>query len=140
MNAAADNDDDNKARWAARTATSIKLRKQSRVLEVAFDDGTTYALPFEYLRVYSPSAEVRGHGPGQETLQLGKHEVQVRSVEPIGNYAVRLAFDDGHDTGLYTWGFLYELGETHAAKWQHYLERLAKLGIPYPTQVAHRKA
>ena len=121
------------------TATGIKLRKQSRVLEVAFDDGRTFALPFEYLRVYSPSAEVRGHGPGQETLQLGKHEVQVVHVEPIGNYAVRLDFDDGHNTGLYTWAYLHELGATHAARWQQYLDRLQKLGIPYPTQVAARK-
>ena len=128
-----------KERWAARTATGIKLRRQSRVLEVAFDDGQRYELPFEYLRVYSPSAEVRGHGPGQETLQLGKHAVQVGKVEPIGNYAVRLVFDDGHDTGLYTWGYLYELGETRTAKWQHYLDRLQQLGITYPTQVAHRK-
>jgi DUF971 family protein len=120
-------------------ATSIKLRRQSRVLEVTFDDGQTFALPFEYLRVYSPSAEVRGHGPGQETLQLGKHEVQVVRVEPIGNYAVRLDFDDGHNTGLYTWAYLHELGMTHAAKWQQYLERLQKLGIPYPTQVSHKK-
>ena len=129
-----------KQRWEARTPTEIKLRKQSRVLEVAFDDGRRYELPFEFLRVFSPSAEVRGHGPGQETLQLGKHAVQVVSVGPIGNYAVRLVFNDGHDTGLYTWGYLYELGETHAAKWQQYLERLQQLGIPYPTQVAHKKA
>jgi DUF971 family protein len=121
------------------TATGIKLRRQSRVLEVAFDDGQTFSLPFEYLRVYSPSAEVRGHGPGQETLQLGKHEVQVVRVEPIGNYAVRLDFDDGHNTGLYTWAYLHELGTTHAAKWQQYLERLQKLSIPYPTQVSHKK-
>ena len=129
-----------KERWAARTPTEIKLRKQSRVLDVAFDDGQRYELPFEYLRVYSPSAEVRGHGPGQETLQLGKHEVQVVKVDPVGNYAVRLVFNDGHDTGLYTWGYLYELGETRAAKWQHYLDRLQQLGIPYPTQVSNRKA
>jgi len=129
-----------KERWAARTPTEIKLRKQSRVLDVAFDDGQRVELPFEYLRVYSPSAEVRGHGPGQETLQLGKHEVQVVKIDPVGNYAVRLVFNDGHDTGLYTWGYLYELGETRAAKWQHYLDRLQQLGIPYPTQVAHRKA
>lgn len=115
------------------TATGIKLRRQSRVLEVTFDDGQTFSLPFEYLRVYSPSAEVRGHGPGQETLQLGKHEVQVVRVEPIGNYAVRLDFDDGHNTGLYTWAYLHELGTTHATKWQQYLDRLQKLGIPYPT-------
>jgi DUF971 family protein len=132
--------DTDKARWAARRATAIKLRRQSRLLEVTFDDGTNHELPCEYLRVYSPSAEVRGHGPGQETLQLGKHQVQVVKVEPVGNYAVRLVFDDGHDTGLYTWGYLYELGETRAAKWQHYLGRLQQLGIPYPTQVAHRKA
>ena len=129
-----------KERWAARTPTAIKLRRQSRVLDVTFDDGQRFELPFEYLRVYSPSAEVRGHGPGQETLQLGKHEVQVTGVDPIGNYAVRLVFNDGHDTGLYTWGYLYELGETRAAKWQHYLDRLQQLGIPYPTQVSHRKA
>lgn len=129
-----------KERWAARTPTEIKLRRQSRVLDVAFDDGQRFELPFEYLRVYSPSAEVRGHGPGQETLQLGKHEVQVVKVDPIGNYAVRLVFNDGHDTGLYTWGYLYELGDTRAAKWQHYLDRLQQLGIPYPTQVAHKKA
>jgi DUF971 family protein len=132
--------DTDQARWAARTPSAIKLRKQSRVLEVAFDDGQQFGLPFEYLRVYSPSAEVRGHGPGQETLQLGKHEVQVTQVDPIGNYAVRLVFDDGHDSGLYTWGYLYELGETRAAKWQHYLDRLQQLGIPYPTQVSNRKA
>ncbi len=116
----------------------IRLRRQSRVLEVAFDDGRRFELPFEYLRVYSPSAEVRGHGPGQETLQLGKHEVQVRSVDPVGNYAVRLVFDDGHDSGIYAWSYLYELGKTQAEKWQHYLDRLAKLGIPYPTQVPHK--
>jgi len=124
---------DAKSQGPARTPREIKLRRQSRVLEVTFDDGRTFELPFEYLRVYSPSAEVRGHGPGQETLQLGKHAVEVRSVDPVGHYAVRLVFDDGHDTGLYTWGYLYELGETHTEKWQQYLARLAKLGIPYPT-------
>jgi DUF971 family protein len=118
--------------------TDIRLRTKSRVLEVTFDDGVQYSLPFEYLRVYSPSAEVRGHGPGQETLQLGKHEVGIRAVEPVGRYAVRLVFDDGHDTGLYTWAYLHELGATRDAKWQHYLDRLAKLGIPYPTPVPTR--
>jgi DUF971 family protein len=113
--------------------TSIKLRRKSRVLEVAFDAGEPFQLPFEYLRVYSPSAEVRGHGPGQETLQLGKHDVQITAVEPVGNYAVRLVFDDGHDTGLYTWAYLHELGSTHAAKWKNYLDRLKDLNIPYPT-------
>ena len=114
--------------------TEIKVRKQSRLLAVTFDDGRHFDLPFEYLRVYSPSAEVRGHGPGQETLQLGKHEVGIRSVEPVGNYAARLVFDDGHASGLYTWDFLYELGATHAEKWPQYLARLSKLGLPYPTK------
>ena len=119
--------------------TEIKLRSRSRVLDVSFDDGTRFELPFEYLRVYSPSAEVRGHGPGEEALQLGKHEVGVRSVDPVGNYAVRIVFDDGHDTGLYTWGYLHELGRTHAENWQRYLDRLAKLGLPYPTPVPSKR-
>jgi DUF971 family protein len=113
--------------------TSIKARIRSRLLEVSFDDGSRFELPFEYLRVHSPSAEVRGHGPGQETLQLGKHEVGVRAVEPVGNYAVRIVFDDGHDTGLYTWAYLHELGSLREEKWQNYLARLKELGIPYPT-------
>ena len=113
--------------------TAIKLRTKSRVLEIAFDDGANFQLPFEYLRVYSPSAEVRGHGPGQETLQLGKHEVGISKVEPVGNYAVRLMFDDGHDTGLYTWAYLHELGREREQKWANYLARLQELGIPYPT-------
>jgi DUF971 family protein len=121
------------------TPTEIRLRTKSRVLEVAFDDGSRYELPFEYLRVYSPSAEVRGHGPGQETLQLGKHDVGIRSVDPVGNYAVRLAFDDGHDTGLYSWDYLHELGRTRAEKWRQYLDRLEKLGLPYPTPVPPKR-
>ena len=115
--------------------TEVRLRTRSRLLEVAYGPDERYELPFEYLRVYSPSAEVRGHGPGQETLQLGKHEVGVKAVEPVGRYAVRIVFDDGHDTGLYTWGYLRELGRTREEKWQRYLERLAQLGIPYPTVV-----
>jgi DUF971 family protein len=118
--------------------SSIKLRTKSRVLEVAFDDGMTYELPFEYLRVYSPSAEVRGHGPGQETLQLGKHDVGIRAVEPVGNYAIKLVFDDGHDTGLYSWNYLRELGAQREQKWQQYLSRLKELGIPYPTSAARK--
>ena len=113
--------------------SSIKLRTKSRLLEVTFDDGVTFELPFEYLRVYSPSAEVRGHGPGQETLQLGKHNVGIRAVEPVGNYAIKLVFDDGHDTGLYSWPYLRELGSQREEKWQHYLTRLKELGIAYPT-------
>ncbi len=123
---------------AARKPLEIRLRRKSRVVEIAFDDGARFELPFEYLRVHSPSAEVRGHGPGQETLQLGKHEVQVNSIDPVGNYAIRLVFDDGHDSGLYAWGYLYELGATRADKWQHYLDRLAKLSIPYPTPVPRK--
>jgi DUF971 family protein len=118
--------------------TSIKLRTRSRLLEVTFDDGTRFELPFEYLRVYSPSAEVRGHGPGQETLQLGKHDVGIKAVEPVGNYAVKLVFDDGHDTGLYSWSYLLELGREREQKWQNYLGRLKELGIPYPTLAARR--
>jgi DUF971 family protein len=121
------------------TPTEIKLRTKSRVLEVAFDDGSRFELSFEYLRVYSPSADVRGHGPGQETLQIGKHAVGIRAVQPVGNYAVKLVFDDGHDTGLYTWDYLHELGNTHAEKWQQYLDRLAKLGLTYPTVVPTRR-
>jgi DUF971 family protein len=120
--------------------TNIKSRTKSRVLEVSFDDGSVFELPFEYLRVYSPSAEVRGHGPGQEQLQVGKHEVGISRVEPVGNYAVRLVFDDGHDTGLYTWAYLYELGRDRPQKWQNYLDRLKELGIPYPTVLPKRPA
>src|SRR5262245_53529025 len=109
-------------------ATEIKLRRKSRVLEVSFDDGQRFELPFEYLRVYSPSAEVKGHGPGQEVLQFGKENVLVTAVEPTGQYAVRLIFDDGHNTGLYSWKYLHELGSEQDAKWQHYLARLAQYG------------
>jgi DUF971 family protein len=103
--------------------TEIKLRSRSRVLRVAFDDGADFELPFEYLRVHSPSAEVTGHGPGQEVLVLGKEAVGIQAVEPVGQYAVKLVFDDGHDTGLYTWRYLYELGRDREQKWARYLER-----------------
>ena len=103
--------------------TEIKLRSRSRVLSVAFDDGAIFELPFEYLRVHSPSAEVKGHGPGQEVLVLGKENVGIRAVDPIGQYAVKLVFDDGHDTGLYSWNYLYELGRDREQKWARYLER-----------------
>ena len=119
-----------------RVPTGITLHQKSRVLEIAFADGRSYRLPYEFLRVYSPSAEVRGHGPGQETLQLGKHEVRVTAVRPVGNYAIQLVFDDGHDTGLYTWAYLEELGRDREQKWAQYLSRLKELGIPYPTPVA----
>ena len=107
-------------------ATEIKLRSRSRVLEVSFDDGARFELPFEYLRVSSPSAEVKGHGPGQEVLVLGKENVGVRTIEPIGQYAVRLVFDDGHDTGLYTWKYLHELGREQPDRWARYLQRKAQ--------------
>lgn len=110
------------------TPVEIKLRKRSRLLAVAFDDGSSFELPFEYLRVFSPSAEVQGHGPGQGVLQTGKEHVQVNSIEPIGHYAVRLVFDDGHDTGLYTWQYLYELGRQQTENWQSYLDRLQSAG------------
>jgi DUF971 family protein len=103
----------------------IKLRTKSRVLDVHFDDGSRYELPFEYLRVFSPSAEVKGHGGGEGLLLTGKQDVRVTAVEPIGNYAVRLVFDDGHDTGLYTWSLLHELGLAARANWARYLERCA---------------
>lgn len=107
--------------------TEIRLRRASRVLEVAFADGTRHALPCEYLRVYSPSAEVRGHGGGEPMLIGGKREVNIVAVEPVGQYAVRLRFDDGHDTGLYSWDFLRELGEQQAPNWARYLERLDQM-------------
>jgi DUF971 family protein len=116
-------------------AVELKLRRKSRLLEVRFESGECFGLPFEYLRVYSPSAEVRGHGAGQEVLQFGKENVQVTAIEPIGHYAVRLIFDDGHNTGLYTWKYLFELGSEYAAKWQHYLDRLAKYGYQRKPQV-----
>jgi DUF971 family protein len=108
--------------------TEIRLRRKSRVLEVSFADGSRFELPFEYLRVYSPSAEVRGHGGGEGKLELAKENVQVTAVEPVGNYAVRLVFDDGHGTGLYSWAFLHELGSQYDAKWARYLERCKRLG------------
>ncbi|MEX0960696.1 MAG: DUF971 domain-containing protein [Burkholderiales bacterium] len=109
--------------------TDIILHRQSRQLEIAFDDGQRFRLPCELLRVYSPSAEVRGHGPGQEVLQIGKQDVGVAEIEPVGNYAVRLIFTDGHDTGLYSWDYLYALGKDQDALWREYLERLEKAGI-----------
>jgi DUF971 family protein len=97
--------------------TSLTVRKQSRVLEIAFDDGAAFSLPFELMRVYSPSAEVRGHGPGQETLQTGKRNVDVTALEPVGNYAVQPQFSDGHNTGIYSWDYLYWLGANQAKLW-----------------------
>jgi DUF971 family protein len=108
--------------------TEIKLHQASRVLEIAFDDGSRHRLTTEYLRVYSPSAEVRGHGPGQEVLQIGKEKVNITDIEPVGTYAVRLRFDDGHDTGLYSWEWLHHLAVNHDRLWKEYLDRLEKAG------------
>ena len=108
--------------------TDIKLHQKSRVLEVAFDDGSHFNLPCEYLRVYSPSAEVRGHAPGQEVLQVGKENVNITNIEPVGSYAVCLFFDDGHSTGIYSWDWLHHLGTNQDSLWKQYLERLAKSG------------
>ena len=108
----------------APTPTEINLHAKSRVLEIAFSDGKVFRLPFEFLRVFSPSAEVKGHGPGQETLQVGKRDVTVTQLEPIGYYAVQPVFSDGHSSGIYSWQYLYELGTTQERLWQGYLERL----------------
>jgi DUF971 family protein len=108
--------------------TEIKLHQASRVLEITFDDGKSFRFPYEFLRVYSPSAEVRGHGPGQEVLQAGKRDVTISNVEPVGHYALRPRFSDGHDSGIYSWDYLYALGEEQDALWQRYLDRLAQAG------------
>lgn len=106
----------------------INLHQKSRVLELAYEDGKRHELTCEYLRVYSPSAEVRGHGPGEEKLQLGKEDVEIDSIEPVGNYAVKLAFSDGHDTGIYDWDTLYDLGENYEENWNSYLQKLKAAG------------
>jgi len=106
----------------------IKLHRQSRLLEISFQDGKTFRIPCEFLRVYSPSAEVRGHGPGQEVLQVGKKNVNIIHIEPVGQYAVRLDFSDGHNTGLYSWDLLYDYGLHQDKMWEHYLNRLEGAG------------
>lgn len=108
--------------------TAITLHQKSRVMEIAFADGKAFKLSYEYLRVYSPSAEVRGHGPGQEVLQTGKREVDIQALEPVGSYAVQPRFSDGHDTGIYSWEYLYELGAEQDARWSAYLARLQQAG------------
>ncbi len=106
----------------------IKLHQKSRVLEISFADGKTFQLPCEFLRVYSPSAEVRGHGPGQEVLQAGKKHVEITHIEPVGSYAIQLTFSDGHDTGIYSWDLLYDYGLHQEPMWQHFLKRLEEAG------------
>lgn len=108
--------------------SEVKLHQMSRVLELTFADGHAFRLPYELLRVYSPSAEVRGHGPGQETLQVGKKDVTIAEVEPVGHYALRPTFSDGHDSGIYSWDYLHDMGVRQDELWQRYLERLAAAG------------
>ena len=110
------------------TPTEIKLHQKSRVLEITFADGKTFNLPCEFLRVHSPSAEVRGHGPGQEVLQVGKKDVAISQIEPVGTYAVQLFFSDGHDTGIYSWDLLYDYGLHQQEMWAHYLQRIEEAG------------
>jgi len=110
------------------TPIEIKLHQKSRVLEIAFSDGKNFKLPYEFLRVYSPSAEVRGHGPGQEVLQIGKKNIEITQLEPVGAYAVQPVFSDGHDTGIYSWDYLYRLGINQEDMWQHYVQRMNEAG------------
>ena len=118
--------------------TALTLHQASRVLEVGFDDGAVFRIPFELMRIYSPSAEVQGHGPGQETLQTGKRHVGISGIEAVGHYAVQPSFTDGHDTGLFTWVYLYKLGSEQADLWARYEQRLADAGVsrdaPMPTK------
>lgn len=113
----------------APTPQSITVHGQSRVLEIGFSDGATFRIPFELMRIYSPSAEVQGHGPGQEILQTGKRDVELVDLKPVGNYAVQPVFSDGHDTGIFSWDLLYELGANEAELWAEYERRLAAAGV-----------
>ncbi len=125
----------------APTPTDITVHGQSRVLEVGFSDGARFRLSFELMRVYSPSAEVQGHGPGQETLQTGKRDVELEALDPVGNYAVQPRFSDGHDTGIYSWDYLYFLGSQEARLWQEYADKLRAAGVerdaPMPIKGGH---
>ena len=120
--------------------TELKLHRASRILEVSFSDGKVFRLPCELLRVYSPSAEVRGHGPGQEVVQVGKRDVEISDIEPVGAYAVKLVFSDGHDTGLYSWDYLYELGRDQEQLWERYLARLSEAGGSRDTQAPPQRS
>ena len=120
--------------------TDIVLHTASRVLEIAFDDGARFRLPFEFLRVYSPSADVRGHGPGQETLQEGKRNVTIDELRPVGHYAIQPTFSDGHDSGIYAWDYLYELGTQQERLWGGYLQRLEAAGASRDTAAASTPA
>jgi len=112
--------------------TEINFHQKSHMLEITFNDGSSFELPSEYLRVNSPSAEVQGHGPGQEVLQIGKQDINITKIEPVGHYAIQLFFDDNHDTGIYSWDTLYNLGKNHATLWPEYLKRLEEAGHKRP--------
>ncbi|HEV7576867.1 MAG TPA: DUF971 domain-containing protein [Caldimonas sp.] len=116
-------------RPSPRHPTSITVHQRTRILEVGFDDGRTFKIPFELMRIYSPSAEVQGHGPGQEILQTGKRDVDIAALEPIGNYAVLPRFSDGHETGIFSWDYLYFLGSQQDELWQKYEARLVSEGV-----------
>ena len=120
--------------------SEIKLHQKSRLLELGYENGERYTLDFEFLRVFTPSAEARGHGPGQETLQTGKRNVDIERIEPVGTYAVRLVFSDGHDSGLYSWDLLYNLGKHHDELWQDYLSQIEALGLSRDVDTSSRPA
>ena len=117
--------------------SNVVVHQQSKVLELSYENGNTYRLPFELLRVLSPSAEVQGHGPGQETLQAGKQDVTITDIRPIGNYAIALTFSDGHDSGIYSWDLLYKLGSEFPLLWSAYLEKLATAGLSRKPPLTH---
>lgn len=119
---------------------SLTVHAASRVLEVGYSDGQTFRLPFELLRVYSPSAEVQGHGPGQEVLQTGKREVGIDNIEQVGNYAIKPFFSDGHESGLFTWNYLYELGQNQDTLWRDYLARLEAAGVDRDTPMPQKSS
>lgn len=120
--------------------SAITLHQQSRLLELTYDSGEKFALPFEFLRVYTPSAEARGHGPGQEVLQTGKRNVTIERLEPVGTYAIRPVFSDGHDSGLYSWDLLYNLGKHHDELWANYLEQIEQNGLSRDVDTTARPA
>lgn len=119
----------NSSSSTSRWPVELRLKKAEKLLDVSFDDGSSFSLPAEYLRVESPSAEVQGHGPGQKTLVAGRAHVGIMSLEPVGNYAVRIVFDDLHDTGIYSWSYLYQLGAEHDQRWRAYIDALAENGL-----------
>ena len=127
-------------RAASSQPTTITVHQRSRVLEVGFADGQSFRIPFELMRIYSPSAEVQGHGPGQEVLQTGKREVGLEALDPVGNYAVQPRFSDGHDTGIFSWDYLRHLGTDQAELWRRYEERLAQAGVDRDAPMSGTKA